>query len=133
MPASNVRAIEQPDDALRQSYAEWTTLYKGNLDAVMASSQAVISGCQSVGTELLAFYQSRMKNGLEASQRLAQCSSPEAAVELHIDLAKSALKAYVDEFRKVGDLTGKIMTDAVAPLRARASQIATKAEESVAA
>lgn len=133
MPASNVRAIDRSEDALHQSYADWTSLYKGNVDAVLASGRAVIKGYQSVGTELLAFYQSRMKSGLDMGKSLAECTSPEVALELQIDFTQSALKAYVDEFKKVGELTGKVMTDTFEPLNQRASHVATKAAESAAA
>lgn len=133
MPVSDVRTMERSEDPMRQSYADWTTLYKRNADAMLASGQAVISGYQSVSSELLAFYQSRMKSGLDAGKRLTQCISPEDAVELQIDFTQAALKAYVEEFKKVGELTGKVMAEAFAPLDQRASHVATKAAESVAA
>lgn len=133
MAASNARAIERPEEVVQQSSADWMASYKDNLDAMLASGQAVISGYQAVATELLAFYQSRLKNGLDVSKRLAECTSPDAAAEVQIEFANGALKAYLDEFKKVGELSGKVATEAFAPLRARASEAAGKAEESAAA
>lgn len=133
MAASSVRSIERPEEVVQQSYADWSAAYKDNLDAMLASGQAAISGYQAVASELLAFYQSRLKSGLDVSKRLAECTSPDAAAEVQIEFANGALKAYLDEFKKVGELSGKLAAEAFAPLRARASESAGKAQESAAA
>lgn len=133
MAAADVRSIEQGEGKMEQGYADMAALYKGNLESAVASSQAVIEGYQSVGAELLAFLQSRMKEGLELNRRLAGCSSPESALELQVEYAQSSARAYTDELKTLGDLTGKVVADAFAPLKVRAEAVSAKARESVAA
>lgn len=133
MAAANVTSIEQAEDQVRQGYADMAALYKGNFESVFASSQAMIEGYQTVSAELLAFLQSRMKENLEFGKRLAACGSPEGALEVQVEYAKSMVRAYTDELKTVGDLTSKVASEAFAPLKGRIESVSTKAKESVAA
>jgi phasin family protein len=133
MAADNVMSIEQVEAKWRQSYADFSSLYKGNMDAMVAASQAAISGYQSLSAEMLAFLQSRMKTGLETSQKLASCGSPESMIEIQVEYTRAAYAAYAEEVKKLSELSGKILTDAVAPLGARAKAVPAKMAESAAA
>jgi hypothetical protein len=133
MAADNVKSIEQVEAKWRQGYADFSGLYKGNMDAMVAASQAMITGYQTLNAEMLAFLQSRVKSGLETSQKLASCGSPESMIELQVEYTRSAYTAYAEEFKKLSELSGKILSDAVAPLGARAKAVPGKMAESAAA
>lgn len=134
MPAeSNVRSFEQVEDQMRQGYSDLAGMYKGNFDAMMAAGQAMMGGLQTFNSEMLAFLQSRMKDGLATSQRLAECQSPQSAIELQLEYGQAMLQAYVDEFDKVTKLSGKVMTEAFAPLKSRTEAAVSKATSSLAA
>jgi phasin family protein len=134
MPAeSNVTSIEHVEDQMRQGYSDLAGMYKGNADAMMAAGQAMISGYQTLNAEMLAFLQSRVKDGLATSQRIAECQSPQTAMELQLDYGKATLQAYVDEFDKVVQLSGRVMTDAFGPLKSRTEAVVDKATSSLAA
>jgi hypothetical protein len=134
MPAeSNVTSFEQVEDQMRQGYSDLAGMYKGNFDAMMAAGQAMMGGFQTLNAEMLVFLQSRVKDGLATSQRLAECQSPQSAIELQLDYGKAMLQAYVDEFDKVTKLSGKVMTEAFAPLKSRTEAMVSKATSSLAA
>jgi hypothetical protein len=133
MAAANVTSIERVEDEVRQGRMNMAALHKGNLESMVASSRAVINGYQTLSSELLAFAQSRMKEGLDFGKRLAGCQSPESAMEAHSEFVTSAIRAYTDEFRTLGDLGGRITRDAFAPLQAQSEGIAAKGKESAAA
>ena len=133
MAVANVTSIEEVEDKVRQGYADMTALQKGNLESMAASSRAVINGYQTLSAELLAFTQSRMKEAMEFGKRLSACQSPESAMEAQSEFVKSAMKAYTDELRTLGDLGGRITREAFAPLQAHADSVGTRVEESVAA
>jgi hypothetical protein len=105
---------------LRRSCADMTALCRGSIGAAMASSQAAICGVQEITAMLLAFLQSRAKDGLAAGQQLAACGSPEAAVEVQLEYASAMLQAYTDEFGRLHALTGKILADVLVPVQSRA-------------
>jgi phasin family protein len=133
MAATNVRSMDQVEDEVREGYADMANLQKDNLESMLASSQAMINGYQTISSELLAFVQSRMKEGMDFGKRLAACQSAESVLEVHSEFVKSAIKAYTDELRTLGDLGSRISREAFAPLQAGADRVGAKVKESVAA
>ncbi len=105
---------------LRRGYADMTALCRVNLGAAVASSQAAVCGAQEITATLLAFLQSRAKDGLAAGQQLAACDSPEALIEVQLECAKAMLQAYADEFDRLHALTGRILADVLVPVQSRA-------------
>lgn len=115
--ASSTRAAE---DGPCDGYVAMTALQRGSIGAAMASSQAAMCGAQEITARLLAFLQSRAKDGLAASQQLAACRSREAVLEVQLEYAKAMLQAYTDEFDRLHGLTGRILSDVLVPTRRRA-------------
>ena len=66
---------------------------------------------------LLAFLQSRAKEALAAGQRLAECGSPQSALEIQLDFAREALQAYADQFHTLGRITSAALDDCSRPLK----------------
>ena len=127
MASDNITSMQEVASAtrdvegrLRQGCADMTALCRGNLGAAVASSQAAICGAQEITATLLAFLQSRAKDGLAASQQLAACDSPDALVEVQLECAKAMLQAYADEFERLHALAGRILADVLVPVRSRA-------------
>ena len=127
--ADNVTSIEQREHQLRAGYAEAATLYQDNLGALIASGQAMINSCQTMHGALLAFLQSRAKEGLAVSQRLAECGSPQNAVEIELDFAREAMQAYADQFARWSALAGEAFTACAQPFQRRAAALADPAGE----
>ena len=123
MATNNVTSVRDVEDGLRRGYDDAASLYRGNLDAMMASTKAMIDGMQVVSAEALAFFQSRMKETLEASRRLAACRDAGAAFETQIDFMRSSVQAYADVFKRMADVSGKVMNESFSPLAARGSEV----------
>jgi hypothetical protein len=77
-------------------------LYVSGFNGMVAASHELVVGAQAITAEMLAFWQSRVKEGMVAVQRLLECRSVESAVEIHLDHAKGALQAYLDQSAKIG-------------------------------
>ena len=127
MASDNITSMQQAATSMREAgfepgrgYADMTALCRVNLGAAVASSQAAVCGAQEITATLLAFLQSRAKDGLAASQQLAACDSPEALVEVQLECAKAMLQAYADEFERLHALAGRILADFLVPVRSRA-------------
>ena len=127
MPSDNITSMQEIaasqrklESGLRRDYADMTALWRGNVGAAMAASQAAVCGAQEITATLLAFLQSRAKDGLAAGQQLAACDSPEALVEVQLECAKAMLQAYADEFDRLHALTGRILADVLVPVQSRA-------------
>jgi hypothetical protein len=78
------------------------SFYVSGFNGMVAASHELVVGAQAITAEMLAFWQSRVKEGMVAVQRLLECRSVESAVEIHLDHAKGALQAYLDQFAKIG-------------------------------
>jgi hypothetical protein len=89
--------------------------YAGDLNALMFAGHTLIDGCQAVNAEMLAFWQSRLKDGLATGRRLLECGSAEGAWEIQLDYAKAALQAYVDQSTKIAGLVTHTLTDSLLP------------------
>ncbi len=118
---------------MRQGCADATALMGDNFDAMVRSSQAWIGGLQAVSGEMLGFVQGGMKENLSTAQRLAACRSPQSVIEVQLEHAKAVLQSYTHECEKLGELTGKVMSDALTPLQARGHAVAEMTAKNLAA
>lgn len=98
---------------------DYAALYQGSIDTVMAANQALIGGAQAIGAEMLAFWQSRLKEGLATGHRLTECASPQDATELQLEYLKAAWQAYADQGTKVAGLLVRATTDGAMARAAR--------------
>jgi hypothetical protein len=130
MVSDNVTSMQEVATAARaaeggrnRGYADMTALLRGNIGAAMASSQAVVCGAQEMTATLLAFLQSRAKDGLAASQQLAACRSREAVLEVQLECAQAMLQAYADEFGRLHALSSRILADVLVPVQRRPARV----------
>jgi hypothetical protein len=112
METQHLTPIAQAATAAAQDHA---ANYTSELSAFMSAGQAVLDGCQAIHAEMLAFWQSRLKDGLATGQRLLESGSPQSALEIQLDYAKAALQAYTDQSTKLAGLLTQAWTDSLTP------------------
>jgi hypothetical protein len=76
----------------------------GDVNLLMLAGQALIEGGQQVSAEMLAFWQSRLKDAVATGRRLLECGSHQEAWEIQMEYVQAALQAYVDQSTKVASL-----------------------------
>jgi hypothetical protein len=124
---ANVTSIEEPEDLPRTDPAEISALVPAALGAMLASGQAMLSGYQTMQGALLAFLQSRAKESLAVGQRLAECGSPQSALEIQLDFMREALQAYADQFAKLSELAGQAFSASIKPLQDKPAALGNRA------
>src|SRR5918992_1099046 len=107
METRHVTPIAQAATAVQDRAADYTS----ELNAFMSAGQALLDGSQAIHAEMLAFWQSRLKDGLATGQRLLESGSPQSALEIQLDYAKAALQAYTDQSAKIAGLLSHAWTD----------------------
>jgi hypothetical protein len=112
METQHVTPIAQAATATAQDHA---ANYTSELNAFMSAGQALLDGCQAINAEMLAFWQSRLKDGLATGQRLLESGSPQSTLEIQLDYAKAALQAYTDQSTKIAGLLTQAWTDGLTP------------------
>ena len=132
MAAENVMSMEQATEQMRSNQADMAELYQSYVGALLTSSQALIGSCQTVQGALLAFLQSRAKESLSAGKRLAECGSPQSALEIQLDFAGEALQAYADQFHTLGRIMATALDECSRPLGHTAHAVPAGADRNVA-
>jgi hypothetical protein len=112
MNTEHVTPITQPATVTAK---EQPASYAADVNALMFAGHALIDGCQAVNAEMLAFWQSRLKDGLATGCRLLECGSADGAWEIQLDYAKAALQAYVDQSTKIAGLVTHAWADSFLP------------------
>lgn len=87
----------------------------GGVDALMCASQALLDACQSINAAMLAFWQSRLKDGLATGARLLECTAADGALEVQLDYAKAALQAHLDQSARITRLVMQALDQALPP------------------
>lgn len=128
MTADSVTSIE-PEAQSHADPAAAAELARASVAALIASGQAMLSGGQAMHGALLAFMQSRAKESLAASQRLAECGSPQEVLGIQLDFTREALQAYADQFARLSGLAAEALHASVQPLQGRAMTAFERAKE----
>ena len=87
----------------------------GDLHALIRGGHALIDVCQAVNVEMLAFWQSRLKDRLATGGRLLECTSADSALEVQLDYAKAALQANLDQSARITRLVMQALDEALSP------------------
>jgi hypothetical protein len=104
MDSEQVTPIIEPTAAAER---DQTALYAAGFNGLVAAGHALIDDYHAISMEVLAFWQSRLKEGIATGQRLLACDSAEGALEVQLDYAKAAIQAYVDQSAKICDLASR--------------------------
>jgi Phasin protein len=72
-----------------------------DLDKLIVAGQGAIDCWQAITAEMLAFWQSRLKDGLATGGRLLESTSVDSALEAQLDYAKAAMQAYSDQSARI--------------------------------
>ena len=87
------------------------------METLMHSGNALMKAVGDLNTELLGFTKQRFDAGVAVGQSLAKCKSVQAAVELQMDFARTEAQIYLDEARKIMELTTQAAMTGLKPLQ----------------
>ncbi len=98
----------------------------GAVTPLMQAGRAVIEGGQQVSAEMLAFWQSRLKEAVATARGLLECASAQDAWEIQMEYAQAALQAYVDQSTKMAGLVIHTFTASLLPKAPEAAPSRTR-------
>jgi phasin family protein len=110
-----------------KSFEDFQTYGKENLDAYMASAQALTKGFQAIAAEAADYTRKAFEKSSEAIEKAVQSKSFEKAVEVQQAYAKDAYEAFVAQSSKVGELMTAAARDAYKPFESKFAQFGVKA------
>ncbi len=106
-------------DAAIKSLEEITTFSTGNVEAVVASSQAAAKAIESLNTEALSFAKTSFEGSMAAAKAMAAAKSLQEIVDLQNTFSKSAIDGFVAQSTKLSEMFTQLSKEAMQPLSTR--------------
>lgn len=125
IPAQSDAAARAQASALK-SYEELSAAAKDALDAVVASSEVLSQGLQNLGSTVYGLAQQSVDDGVALSKQLMAAKTMRELIDLQSAQVKAQLDRLLTEAPRLGDLSVKLVEDAVAPLNARVKAVVEK-------
>ncbi len=79
-------------------------LGKSNLDATMKSFGALSKSTQEIAAELADYSKKSFEDGSKALEKLLGAKTPEQAIQIQTDFAKTACEGFITQMTKIGEL-----------------------------
>jgi phasin family protein len=109
-----------------KTFEDFQSYGKENVDAYVASAQALTKGFQAIAAETADYTRKAFEKSSEAFEKAVQSKSLEKAVEVQQAFAKDAYEAFVAQSSKVGELWSAAARDAYKPFESKLAQFAVK-------
>jgi hypothetical protein len=110
-----------------KTFEDFQTYGKENMDAYMASAQAMTKCFQAIAAETADYTRKALEKSSEAFEKAVQSKSFEKAIEVQQTYAKDAYEAFVAQSSKVGELWSAAARDAYKPFESKLAQFGVKA------
>jgi phasin family protein len=134
MPAKTTNdTIQRNTYSAFNGVEEMLTLGKGNLEAFVASGQAMLTGLQEINREALSFAQAQLSEGVEASRSILAARSATEAFERQGAYSREFTQKWFAEVSKLVQMSTKIVNESFGPLQARANVAMEKLNKQAAA
>lgn len=104
---------------MTNSYDQMVSFSKENVDALVKSGTATVKGLEEFAKYYTGLANASVEQTSAAVKALAAAKSPVEFQSIYSSLATDSFNTLVAESKKVQELTGSVVTEAMAPLSAR--------------
>jgi len=94
-----------------------------NLDATMHSFERVTKATQAIVTEITDYSKRSFEHGTKTMENLLGVKSPDKAIEVQSEYAKTAYEGYVTHASKLGELYTDLAKEAFKPYQSFATKV----------
>ena len=108
-------------DAMTKNYDQAATFGKENVDALVESGNIAAKGFEAFNTQFMDFAKTAMADNMAAFNKLMAVKTPQEAVEMQSEMAKSSFETMVAKTTEMSEMTTKLANDTIAPVSARAN------------
>jgi len=112
---------KEQTDAMNKNYDQVAAFSKENVDAVVEAGNIAAKGMEAINTEIMDFTKAAIADNMAAFSKLMGVKSPQEAVEMQTELAKTSFDTLVAKSSKIGEMGTKLANEAIAPVSARAN------------
>ncbi len=113
------QGVEQGTEQVRKGLETTAAFNKGNLEAVVASSQVAAKTLESVTSELAAFSKKSYEDSMAAAKELSSCRSVAELVEKQTEFSRTSIESFVTEANKLNEMYATAAKEAFEPFGKR--------------
>jgi phasin len=107
----------------RDSYAKFKDAAESHNGAIEAFFVNASKGASEYSAKMMEFVKANTSSNLDFTQQLFSLKSPAEAFELWSGFARKQVETYTAQTKELGELTQKVATEAVEPIKASAAKI----------
>lgn len=117
--AANAAQVDETAQKFFNGFDELTQLGQGNLEAVVASNQALAKGAEELSKEIFEIAQNSFENAATVAKAFFGAKTLQDVVELNSQFTKASVDTFLANSAKLSELTLKVANEAAQPLKAR--------------
>jgi phasin family protein len=125
--------VAKANSAFIKGYEDIQGFSKENISALVEAGTIFAKGAEAISKQVMALTQSSMQSSVGAAKAMLGCKTLREAIDLQADYARSNFDAMVAEGTKLGEMSFKVATDAIAPIQARVNLAVEKMAKPIAA
>ena len=108
-------------DAMTKTYDQAADFSKENVEAVVEAGNIAAKGMEAINAQFMDFAKTTFEGNMAAFSKLMAVKSPQEAVEMQSEMVKSSFDTMVAKSSELGEMSTKLVNDAIAPVSARAN------------
>jgi phasin family protein len=128
LPLSLRPSMVNPMTTSFAGYQEITAIGQANLDALIQANSILTKGIEEFSKEFLSLTKASLESAAAASTAILAAKSLKDVVALNADFTKAQYESMLANSTKLGELSVKVATDSVAPIKARFETAIEKAK-----
>jgi len=109
-----------------KSVDEMSSMAKGNVEAMLASSKTAAAGIEAIAKQVSDFSRKSFEEVTAAARAMTTVKTPNELMQLQNDFAKTQFDAAVAEMSKLSEAVVKLMGEVFEPMQARATMATDK-------
>ncbi len=118
--ANNVnKALRQTTEAASKGLGDLASVGQENFEACVKSGTIAAKGAETLGNEVMTFTQASIEADLAAAKDIMTAKSFREALDLQTSFAQARLQRMTSETAKLGELSMRLASQAMEPLRSR--------------
>lgn len=126
MTTVNPEAFKQGYEKMAESMSTFADFQKDSYEAFVASAGAFAKGFEKLASEQATFVKAALEDTAANAKAMASAKSPQEAIELNSEFARSAVENNLGQVSKAADLWIETTKETVEPLSARYSEMVEK-------
>ncbi len=104
---------------MEKAYNDFATFSQDNIDAFVRANATFTRGFEQLSKNFVALATRSVEDAVEASKRFAACKSIGEVVELQGKYTQDSIETFLNEGKKVQDLSTAIVKEATGPIAER--------------